>query len=114
MRPHLDGNPTVATNVVNGVSTLCAKFYSSSKHKFKERYFTNRGGHNCVGTLRQQPPPDMSLESWNALLDYYTKEENIRRAEVNSANKAKQVYPSYHGSKAYVETRYERLSRFYL
>lgn len=104
MKPYLDGSPTVATNVVNGVSTLCAKLYSSNKYKFKKRYFTDRGGHNCVGALRQQPPCDMSRDSWNDLLDYYTKEDNIRRAKVNSANKAKQQYPSYHGSKSYVET----------
>ena len=114
MRPHLDGCPKMATKVVTAVSTLCAKLYSSSKNKFKTRYFTDRGGHKCVEALRQQPPSNMSTESWNHLLDYYTKKKNIHIAKVNSANKAKQSYPSYHGSKAYVEMRYDRVSCFNL
>ena len=114
MRPYLNCSPTMTSNIVNGVSMLCAKLYSSNKFKLKERYFTNRGGHNCVEELRQQPPHDMSHDSWNKLIDYYTKEENVHRSKVNYANKTMQPYPSCHGSKAYVETRYERVSRFYL
>ncbi|KAJ9541221.1 hypothetical protein OSB04_027727 [Centaurea solstitialis] len=108
MKPHLDGDPTLAADIVTGVSTLCAKIYSSSNNKFKEHYFYKRGWHKCVEALRQQIPPGMKSDAWNQLLEFYINEKNVHRDTVNSANKAKQKYPSYQGSKALVENRYEQ------
>lgn len=91
---------------------LAATFYSIAKSKFKSKHFTTDGGHYNAEEIRQQLPPNMSPQVWNELVDYYCRDDNVHISTVNSDNRANHKYPGRHGTKAYVERRYERVSDF--
>ena len=86
---------------------LCAERYRDAKYKFKREWFSGRGGVKNHTQIRQHPPPGMTIDDWNMLVDYYMREQHQHRSQANSDNRRRQPYPSLHGTKAYVEMRDE-------
>lgn len=105
MRTHLDGPHSEF--ITKGVNKLARERYCDHKYTFKRDNFINREGEEHPEEIREYPPENMTSEDWNTYIDFITSTEFKKRSGVNTQNKAKQKYPSLHGTKSYAAYRYD-------
>ena len=77
----------------------------------KKKKFNEHGGYDDIETARKNPLEDMDNESWQKLVDLFTTPQFMARSKANAANRAKQKYPSLHGSTSYVSARFKKVNK---
>ncbi|KAK1416898.1 hypothetical protein QVD17_26017 [Tagetes erecta] len=99
-------------DIARGINAECQAKYSGRKSELK-CHFDDVGGYDDVETALQCPPDGMDPAAWAELLHRLFLTEDFRkRSEANKKNRAKQRYPSRHGSKAYACSRREGMDDF--
>jgi len=84
-------NDVIRAGVKNGVNGQLLKGYRNGKARFKDSYFTNRGGLDNVVSLREQPPRGMDPRDWNKHVDFYVSESGLRRSEISRTGLSKKT-----------------------
>ncbi|KAL8205397.1 hypothetical protein R6Q57_008948 [Mikania cordata] len=105
------------TNIVSlweggklGINAECARSYKDRKQKEKKHFLAN-GGYENIEKEKNSPPEYMNQSEWVQLIDKLFKyDAYMKRYEKNNANKAKQRYPSYHGSESYSQKQWTEMA----
>ncbi|KAI3730858.1 hypothetical protein L1987_62037 [Smallanthus sonchifolius] len=89
-----------------GITAECQRSYKDHKNVLKGHFLEN-GGYDDVEAAMNNPPEDLDQESWQTLINELFLDASYKnRATKNKQNRSKQRYPSYHGSKSYVQRRH--------
>ena len=78
----------------------------------KKKYFDEHGGYDDIETARKNPPEIMNNESWQKLVDLFTTPQFMAHSKENAANKARQKYPSLHGSTSYDSAQFKKVNKY--
>jgi len=93
--------------VRNSIDACAKEMYRTRKTRFKDKYFTKRGGLGNLAALESMPPTGMDIEEWRRLLAFYSREDHLARAERNRTNRSLQPYMGTHGRKSFALHREE-------
>ena len=93
--------------VKSSIEADCQGLYRQKKTRFKDKWFTKRGGLDHAAELEDAPPTGMPIEDWRRLLATYTREDRVARAERNRHNRSLQPYMGTHGRKSIAAHRAE-------
>ncbi|KAI3712093.1 hypothetical protein L1987_70642 [Smallanthus sonchifolius] len=89
-----------------GITAECQRAYKDRKGEMKV-HFDENGGYDDVEAARSNPPQDVDQETWDILINQLFLSAGYKnRSEKNKQNRAKQRYPSFHGSKSYAQRRH--------
>ncbi|KAJ0932090.1 hypothetical protein HanPSC8_Chr04g0169651 [Helianthus annuus] len=95
--------------IKESIQVECASRFKDRKSGMK-KHFDRHGGYKDVEEAKRHPPESMDPEAWCKLIDgLFTTPEYTNRSEKNKANRAKQLYGSYHGSQSLANRRHKEV-----
>ncbi|KAM0066831.1 putative transposase, Ptta/En/Spm, plant [Helianthus debilis subsp. tardiflorus] len=95
--------------IKESIQVECASRFKDRKSGMK-KHFDRHGGYKDVEEAKRHPPESMDPEAWCKLIDgLFTTPEYMNRSEKNKANRAKQLYGSYHGSQSLANRRHKEV-----
>ncbi|MFS7914559.1 hypothetical protein Hanom_Chr02g00154861 [Helianthus anomalus] len=76
-----------------------------------KKHFDKHGGYKDVEEAKRHPPESMNPEAWCKLIDgLFTTPKYMNRSEKNKANRAKQLYGSYHESQSFANMQHKEVT----